>query len=123
PRRHDRFHPVCAFLKNVRFGYWLDPVCLLACAAYALNRFVFAPLTPPGSFWRSHFDDLLLIPAALPLVLWLQRRLGWRSHDRPPGAAEILVHLGLWTLIAEVLGPRWLHRGTADWRDSVAYGI
>lgn len=103
------------------FRYWRDPLCILACAAYAANRFFLAPHSAPGSFLRGQFDDLLLIPAALPLVLWLQRRLALRTHDAPPGAGEIAIHLLLWTLIAEWIGPFFLHHGTADWRDVLAY--
>jgi hypothetical protein len=115
---------ICVFraiLSEARFRYWRDPVCLVACAAYALNRWVFAPMTTPGSFWRNHFDDVLLIPAALPLVLWVQRKLGLRTHDAAPGVGETAFHLAIWALIAEVLGPLWLRRGTADWRDVIAY--
>ena len=69
----------------------------------------------------GHFNDLLLIPAALPFVLWLNRRFGWRSHDAAPDAREIALHTALWALICEGIGPRWFHHGTADWRDVVAY--
>lgn len=70
---------------------------------------------------RGHFNDLLLIPAALPLVLWIQRRLGLRTHDGPPTGKEIVLHLAVWSFIAEGAGPFLTNRGTADWRDIVAY--
>jgi len=38
----------------------------------------------------SHFNDLLLIPCALPTVLLLQRWCKLRSHDEPPRPGEIL---------------------------------
>ena len=108
-------------MKSRAFRYWRDPLCTLACVAYALNRFFLAPHSAPGSFLRAHFDDLLLIPAALPLVLWLQRRLTLRTHDRIPGAAEIALHLLIWSLIAEWIGPVFLHHGTSDLLDVAAY--
>lgn len=95
---------------------------MVACLCYALNRWGVAPLTAPGSFFRNHFDDMLLIPAALPLVLWLQRKLALRLHDKWPTLGEVLTHLGVWTVIAEVVGPALSSAGTADWRDAIAYG-
>jgi hypothetical protein len=102
-----------------RFRYGLDPLCATACALYALNRWFLKPHTH-SAFLRFHFNDLLLIPAALPLVLWLQRRLGLRTHDVPPDGREIALHFAVWTVMAEVIAPRLTHV-TADWRDIIAY--
>jgi hypothetical protein len=104
-----------------RFRYWREPVCLAACAAYAANRWLLKPFFAAGPFMHGHFADMLLIPAALPLVLWLQRRLGWRVHDGPPGAGEVILHLAVWSFVAEIAGPLLTHRGTADWLDVAAY--
>ena len=72
---------------------------------------------------HDHFNDLLLIPAALPWVLWAQRRLGWRDHDRGPTNAEIAQHLVIWAVICEGIGPLWVAHATADWRDVIAYVV
>jgi hypothetical protein len=103
-----------------RFRYALDSLCLAACALYAVNRWLVKPHVS-SPFLRGHFNDLLLIPCALPLVLWLQRRLGLRLHDEAPSLAEVALHLAVWTLIAEWIGPRWMHRGVADGWDAAAY--
>lgn len=108
-------------MKPAGFRYWRDPLCLAACAAYAVNRWLLKPHLPLGPFMRGHFADCLLIPAALPLVLWLQRRLGLRTHDGFPALGEILLHLALWAFIAEGAGPYLTHHGTADWWDVAAY--
>ena len=103
-----------------RFRYALDPLCVAACALYALNRFVIKPHVGPG-FFHSHFNDLLLIPAALPFLLWIYRILGWR-HDAAPDAREVAWHTVLWAAICEGVGPLVFSRyGTADWLDVVAY--
>ena len=104
------------------FRYGRDPLCLIAVGLYALNRWGLKP-TFDVPFLHDHFNDLLLIPAALPLVLWLQRKLGWRLHDRSPDTKEIALHLVIWALIAEVAGPHLFEHATADWRDLVAYGV
>ncbi len=103
------------------FRYWRDPACLAACAAYAANRWLLKPHFALGPFMRGHFADFLLIPAALPLVIWLQRRFTLRRHDRMPTGGEILLHLAIWAFIAEAVGPFLTHRGTADWWDVAAY--
>lgn len=103
-----------------RFRYGFDPLCLAACALYTANRFLWKPYAGPG-FFHGHFNDLLLIPAALPWVLWLGRRCGWRAHDTAPGAGEIALHTAIWSAICEGLGPALTHHGTADWRDVGCY--
>jgi hypothetical protein len=102
-----------------RFGYWRDPLFLTACELYALNRWLVKPHVH-SPFLRGQFNDCLLIPAALPLVLWLQRRLWLRRDDEFPSAGEIGFHLIVWSLVCEGIGP-YLLRGTGDFRDVVAY--
>lgn len=105
-----------------RFGYALDPLCLLACAGYALNRWVLRPEGwASGPFMRGHFNDLLLIPAALPLLLWAQRKLGLRAIDSPPTWQEIGLHLVLWSVAAEAIAPHVWRHATGDWFDVAAY--
>lgn len=103
-----------------RFRYLFDPLCLAACALYALNRFWLRPEFG-GSFLGGTFNDLLLIPAGLPVVLWLQRRLGLRSYDTRPRWREIALHLGAWAIAAEAIMPHLLARATGDWLDLAAY--
>lgn len=103
-----------------RFRYLRDELFLIGVAVYALNRWVLKPwLETP--FLTGYLNDVLVIPAALPVVLWVQRRLGLRTHDGPPSWSEITLHLLVWSVICEYVGPRWFHRGTADPWDVVAY--
>ena len=104
-------------MKPFRYGF--DGLCLLAVGAYALNRWIFKSWLG-GSFLRGHFNDFWLIPAALPWVLWLQRKLRLRTHDRMPTWREILGHVALWSVLFEVVGPRFI-RVTGDAWDVVAY--
>jgi hypothetical protein len=102
-----------------RFGYWRDSLFLAGCAFYALNRWIVKPHVH-SPFFRGQFNDCLLIPCALPLVLWLQRQLGLRKHDLFPTTAEIALHLVVWSLLCEVIGPLFLPV-TGDAKDVVAY--
>jgi hypothetical protein len=103
-----------------RFRYALDPLCLACCALYALNRWGLKPHTSLA-FFRFWFNDLLLIPCALPPLLQAHRWLKWRRHDRPPTAAEVTGHLVIWSVLFEAAGPHLMRGVTGDWRDVVAY--
>jgi hypothetical protein len=103
-----------------RFRYALDPLCLEACVAYLVGRF-WLRARFPDTFWDYHFTDLLLIPAALPLLLWVQRRLGLRIHDARPSWAEIGLHLAVWSVAAELIAPHLVYSATGDWGDVLAY--
>lgn len=100
----------------------LDPVCIAACALYAINRWIVEPHV--SAVWvHSWVNDALLIPAALPLLLAVERRLGLRSHDEPPTWPEIAAHLVGWSVLFEVIGPMVNPRSTGDVWDVVAYTI
>lgn len=103
-----------------RFRYLRDPLFLFGCAAYVLNRCLLKPHLPSG-FLHSHFNDLLLIPCALPPILWLHLQFGLRSHDHPPTGLEITSHLIFWSALFEWLGPKFVAHTTADPLDVVAY--
>lgn len=105
-----------------RFGYLRDPLCLAACFLYVLNRGWLREHVG-GVLLHGYFNDLLLIPAALPVVLWLQRRLGLRTDDQPPRWREITLHLAAWAVMAELVAPHLFARATADWRDAIAYTV
>lgn len=101
---------------------WREPICLLAWSAYFLNRFWLAPQF--GSellFLREHFNDSLLIPAALPLFYWARFRLGLRESNALPGWREVLLWCAGWSLVFEWIGPRIFHYSVGDWGDVAAY--
>ncbi|MBI3868641.1 MAG: hypothetical protein HY299_08935 [Verrucomicrobia bacterium] len=105
-----------------RFRYALDPLCVLACAAYCVNRFVVKPHVD-SIFMRSYFNDVLLIPAALPFFLWTQRKLGLRTNDNPPSARETLFHWAVWSVLFEVAGPHLKRGAVGDPWDVVCYFV
>jgi len=102
------------------FRYWLDPLFLGCCALYVVNRWGVKPHFHV-TFFHSWLNDALLVPCALPLLLWVHARLGWRDSEAPPGAWEIITHLAGWSVLFEVIGPRFVHHATADILDVVAY--
>lgn len=115
-----------------RFGYLQDGLFLSALSTYALNRLVVRPhfagflsthLPCSWSFLHGHLDDLLLIPAALPVVLWQQRLLKWRAHDEPPSWGEMAGHLIIWSVTCKLIGPLCLHIGVADPWDVLCFAV
>ena len=104
------------------FRYWRDPLFLLCCSLYVLNRWGVKPHVH-GGFFHDHFDDLLLIPCALPLLLWMHRRLGLRLDDRAPDWGEIGLYVVVWSVLFEVIGPHILRRATGDPYDALAYAV
>jgi len=92
---------------------------LLGCGAYLLNR-LFLKEALGGPLLHSYFNDFWLIPCALPLLLGLHRRLGWRD-SRPPTLLEIGGHLFLWSLLFEWIGPKLLANATSDPLDVLCY--
>jgi len=105
-----------------RFGYFSDRLFLLGCSLYAINRWGLKPRIH-SPFLHDHFNDLLLIPCALPLLLWLHRRLNLRSHDQPPSLTEISLHLAVWSVLFEVIGPHIMPHSTGDPWDVIAYVV
>jgi ubiquinone/menaquinone biosynthesis C-methylase UbiE len=103
-----------------RFRYGLDPLCLLACGLYAACRWLIRPHTD-AVFWHAYSTDYLFIPAALPLWLWVQRRLGLRSNDDWPTWAELGWHWAVWSAAAEGVAPYLFRSATGDWYDVLAY--
>lgn len=102
-----------------RFRYVFDPLCLLCCLLYAVNRWLIKPHCHIA-FFHNWFNDMLLIPCALPPVLLVQRWLGLRVHDRAPTFWEVTAHLAGWSILFELIGPHILPTVGDPW-DAVAY--
>jgi hypothetical protein len=103
-----------------RFLYCRDPLFLGCCTLYALNRWMLKAHLH-SVFLRSHFNDLLLIPCALPPVLLIHQWLRLRPAQRMSSISEILFHLGLWCVLFELVGPRFMPGATGDLWDIAAY--
>ena len=109
-------------MRRRPFRYLADPLCYSSLLLYCLNRWLLKPRFK-SPFLHNHFNDLLLLPAALPVVLWIQRLLGLRAHDDSPTWEEMLFHWAIWSIVCEGVGPFWLKRGTADVWDVASYAV
>jgi hypothetical protein len=101
------------------FRYALDPLCVVCCGLYVLNRWFIKPHVT-STFLHGYFNDTLLIPCALPILLWMQRKCGLRKNDNPPDVTEILFDLVIWSVLFEWIGPH-IMRVTGDIWDVAAY--
>jgi len=111
-------------LKGANFRYLRDPVFLFATFLYVLNRLLIAPLYGAKlPFLINYFGDALLIPCALPILLWLQRFARLRDNDGAPTVPEILGTLVFWAVLFEWLFPRFAGRGVSDPLDVLAYAV
>jgi hypothetical protein len=104
-----------------KFGYVRDPLFVVCCVAYATNRWVLKPHLA-NWFLHSYFNDVLLIPCALPPALLVQRWLKLRTHDDPPQAGEVIFQWAVWSILFEWIGPHIMRGVTGDPWDVVAYG-
>jgi hypothetical protein len=105
------------------FRYFADPLCVGALVVYAMNRWLFKPYGIGGEFGRCYLNDVLCLPLLLPMILYLQRRLGLRRHDAAPLLWEMLQHWLVFSVVFELilpLYPQWF-RSTADPLDVAAY--
>lgn len=108
--------------KRKDFRYLRDPLFLMAAGAYTLNRFYLKPTFGiSNNFIRNHFDDCLFIPAALPVLLWIFRKLHLRDQDEVPTPGEVAQWTFLWAVLFEGIFPYFFHKGTADWWDVLCY--
>ena len=97
-----------------------DPLFVVASALYAINRWLIKPYVEISLF-DNWFNDALMIPCALPVLLLAHRWLGLRRHDLAPTAKEICSHLLGWTALFEIVGPRFFPHTTGDPVDALAY--
>lgn len=107
---------------GVKFRYLNDSLFRGCILLLLLNGLVLKRLSD-AAFLHHYFNDCLLIPCALPILLLLQRILRLREHDQAPTAAEIGGHLVLWSVLFEVAGPQLMAHAVGDWRDVICYWL
>ena len=107
-----------------RFDYVHDRLFVAGCLCYAANRWFVKPhLQPTEVFLNGYFNDFWLIACALPPILLFHRKLGLRPDDGPPTWKEVVVHLLVWSVVVEVIGPTFYRGAIGDPWDVAAYAI
>ena len=107
----------------MRFLYLRDPLFLVCVATYFINRFVLKAIWKEG-FVHEHLNDLICIPFWVPIMLFIQRKLGMRADDASPQPGELVIPLIIWSWTFEILLPAIPSLGNtfvADHLDVLAY--
>jgi len=109
--------------RRRRFHFFGDPICLASMIIYAVNRWYLKPHHIGGAFTQGYVNDLLCLPLFLPVILGVQRVIRLRKHDAPPRMWEVVQHAIIFSLLFEVILPRYPRQfhTTADPWDAVAY--
>jgi hypothetical protein len=109
--------------SSLAFGYLADPVCIASLLIYAVNRWYLKPHHVGGWFTHGYLNDVLCLPLFLPMILRVQRLIGVRKHDQFPSFWEMLQHWAIFSIVFEVIIPRFPNRfdSTADPFDVLAY--
>ncbi len=106
------------------FKYILDPLFLISSTLYILNNLLFLPLSCwDHKFINFYFNDVLLVPVILPIILFFSRIFKLREKYSPPKLIEIAIPLVIWSIAFELIGPYFFKKGTADPLDVLAYCI
>jgi hypothetical protein len=106
---------------KVRSRIPLATLFVVAIVAYAANRWGMKPRWPGNVFLQNYFNDLWMMPCAVPAWCWGCEALKIRAPFQRARSREIVALLVLWSVLFEVMGPRFLHHGVADVRDVIAY--
>ena len=108
--------------QRPKFHFFGDPICLASMIFYAVNRWYFKPHDIGGAFTQGYVNDLLCLPLFLPLILGVQRMIGLRKHDAPPRMWEVVQHAIIFSILFEVVLPRYPRQfhTTADPWDAIA---
>ncbi len=104
-----------------KFSYLSEPIFIVSLSAYALNQLLIILNFPfLNAFQLYYFNDLLLIPCCLPLLIFVIHKLDYRDSI-PPTLIEVVIVLIIWSIFFEFIGPYYLHQGTGDILDIVVY--
>lgn len=93
----------------------IEPTFLISILLYIVLRFLVRPYIP-----FDYWTDFLLIPVMLPPMLTLYEIINWRKMT-PLTLKEVLLHLTVWSIVCEGIGPLLYSKATADINDVFAY--
>jgi len=107
------------------FRYFADPICIACLILYAVNRWYFKPHRIGGWFTEGYVNDLICLPLLLPMILYGQRLFRLRKHDGFPRLWEVLQHAVIFSIVFEIIIPRYpkVFTSTADPWDAVSYFV
>src|ERR1700677_4634036 len=89
------------------FRYFADPVCITCLVIYPINRFYLKPHHIGGWFTHGYLNDVLCLPMFVPMILYIQRALGLRTHDGYPRLWELFQNWAIFSIVFQAILPRF----------------
>lgn len=107
---------------DTQFRYIRDPVFVVSVSLYLINEFIILEygIFKTG-FIAFYFNDFLLVPVVLPILLFISKKLKLRLVDIPPTLLELIIPLLIWSVLFEFIFPYFISKGTADLLDILFY--
>lgn len=105
-----------------KYKFIRDYFFLISLIIYGLNYVSIKFGIYTNYFMQCYFNDIFLVPVALPVVLYIVKLLKYRGSYYPT-LSEILTCLIIWSVFFEYIGPKYLNKGIADVYDVIAYFI
>ncbi|HAC62108.1 MAG TPA: hypothetical protein DCF68_00880 [Cyanothece sp. UBA12306] len=109
----------------MNFLYLKDPLFLSCFILYFFNRYGLEKMLNIA-FFSSYLNDLICVPFLVPIMLYVQHKIGLREDNTPPKFYEIIIPVIIWSVIFEVILPQnpiISHLAIADPYDVVCYII
>lgn len=97
--------------------FWTALILLL------LHQWIEKYLQYPIPVLDNYLDTLLCMPILLGALLWERRNLFKLGQDFRFNLSTVVIITFIATFIFEVIFPRLTPQFTADWMDSIMYGI
>jgi hypothetical protein len=97
---------------------------LICCFFYVLNRWLVLPVISLKYPELSNcIRDFLVIPCLCSMWLILCRFFGFKNVNYPPTASDLIYSWGFFSLLLELILPKFLGLGVGDPLDVVYYGM
>ena len=103
------------------FYYLYKPLFIFSTLLYLVNRFCLKVFFNQTSFITNYFNDLLLTPVLLPIILTVGIIFKQRYWVFKPSLAEILFWVIIFSIFFEVITPCFNPRSTGDYMDAICY--
>jgi len=100
-----------------------DRIFIGSLLLYLMNRLLTYVFGFSNTLLSSYFNDFLLVPCCVPLLLFLIERCGFRKVYVPPRLIEVVIPLVIWSIAFEIVGPLYFKKGVSDFFDILAYWI
>ncbi len=106
----------------LNYCFWKDKLFLISSLIYFFNTYYLKHLIKVD-FFQNYLNDILLIPCALPPLIYLYVKLKLRNQKSFPTTLEVFSFFIFSSFVFECLGPKYLNKGVADYFDILAYAI